>query len=1053
MRNSWKRLVSALLAMVLLAALLPLGGAFAAGRYGKTTSDSVAIRKSASTSGDIWFRVDKGTVATVLSTEEIKDVTWYKVQLEKPGSSTGNVYVGYVHGDYFVPLTDTEAVSWENNPVNTFTATAADGTVTTSASNGNGVGTITNGGVNFREQPSLRGGVIMQLDRGTTVELLFIPAASDPDPWYQVWYGGFTGYVQGPFVKVVSTGNLTPGAVSTASPVAVPVTQAPGITAAPATVTQAPAATQTPAAQAPVSDTYAKLLLSAADLYQYPGSNVINQWKGTGSTLPVYGTATMYDGYAWYPVIFEGTICYVRGDAISLTAKPTSVAPVTPTPSPAPAPGTQVNPAGTTAAPDNTLGYVITTKGGVNLRLKPAGNTVQQVRRGLVVPYQAAPVSQDNYLWYYVQVDNVHGWLRGDCVALCDAQGKLLSAQDAATPVPQATATPAAAAAASGYVRTIADYVNLRNKPAGLSLEQIRINKVLPLTGAPQVNGRYAWYPVKAASGRSGWLRSDCIEVTDAAGATPVPGTTLAPVAAVTATPAPNVVYGYIQVTKNAVNLRKKAAGATIAQVDKDTVWPLTGAPVKSSGYTWYPVQVKTQRGFIRGDCAYQLSDTQVAAYLAGQNIPVETATPVPTAAPEPVKVVQTVLTGVFLRKSASKDAQAAAQVNMGTVMTYSATTTVGGSIWYNVTWNSQRLWVLGSCVKVLTAEEYTAWQAAHPDATAQPAVTAAVTYVKTIKGGVNVRVKPAGGTLGQVSRGVVMTYSQTSKSGNYTWYKVVSTLGSGWIRGDCVEECQADGSPLPSTIITPTYNPDGTVVSSSATEASYSILKLGSTGNAVTNLTQALKTQGFYDGQVTSSYTTAVEDAVRAFQKAKGLSVDGIAGSNTQHALYGTVPVGTSAASGDYSMVLYPAEKIDWYTGGIQELWPRGANVKVYDVNTGVVWWAHRWAGAYHADIEPLTAADTARLCHIYGVSKASEIKSKNLWQRRPCLVTIGNRTFACALYGIPHGQGEISNNNFPGQCCMHFTNSRTHNGKTVNSYHTQAIQYAWENAPNGHK
>ena len=163
--------------------------------------------------------------------------------------------------------------------------------------------------------------------------------------------------------------------------------------------------------------------------------------------------------------------------------------------------------------------------------------------------------------------------------------------------------------------------------------------------------------------------------------------------------------------------------------------------------------------------------------------------------------------------------------------------------------------------------------------------------------------------------------------------------------------------------------------------------------------------------------------------------------------------PVGTSAASGDYSMVLYPAEKIDWYTGGIQELWPRGANVKVYDVKTGVVWWAHRWAGAYHADIEPLTAADTARLCFVYGVSKASEIKSKNLWQRRPCLVTIGNRTFACALYGIPHGEGEISNNNMNGQICMHFTNSKTHSTKTVNRYATEAIQYAWENAPNGHK
>lgn len=38
-------------------------------------------------------------------------------------------------------------------------------------------------------------------------------------------------------------------------------------------------------------------------------------------------------------------------------------------------------------------------------------------------------------------------------------------------------------------------------------------------------------------------------------------------------------------------------------------------------------------------------------------------------------------------------------------------------------------------------------------------------------------------------------------------------------------------------------------------------------------------------------------------------------------------------------------------------------------------------------------------------------------------------------------------------GQICMHFTNSRTHGSNKVNSYHTAAIQYAWENCPAGHK
>ena len=228
----------------------------------------------------------------------------------------------------------------------------------------------------------------------------------------------------------------------------------------------------------------------------------------------------------------------------------------------------------------------------------------------------------------------------------------------------------------------------------------------------------------------------------------------------------------------------------------------------------------------------------------------------------------------------------------------------------------------------------------------------------------------------------------------------------------------------------------------------------MGSSGTAVRNLVQELINQGFYSGAVTSSYTTEVEAAVKAFQTAKGLTVDGVAGSATQHKLFNTVPVGTADGS-DMSFVIYPAEKIDWFKGGIQELWPRGANVKVYDVKTGIVWWAHRWAGANHADIEPLTAADTARLCTIYGVSKASDIASKNLWQRRPCLITIGTHTYACSLFGVPHnsGAGDISNNNMNGQICLHFTNSKTHTSKKVDSYHKAAIEYAWQNAPNGHK
>ncbi|MBR3494271.1 MAG: SH3 domain-containing protein [Clostridia bacterium] len=1040
MTRGWRKAVSLALAAILLIVLLPElpgGDAFAAASYGKTTAADVAVRKEASTSSDIWFRVDKGTVAQILTVQTIGKTVWYKVQLEKPGSGTKNVYVGFIRGEYFAELNSTETAAWVQNPVNTVTAGGQ-----AAASSGRGVGTITNSGVNFRSSPSLKGSVIMKLDRGATVELISIPAANSPDPWYEIWYAGNTGFVQGPYVKVVSVGsaNVSNSTINADGSVTVstnPTTD---------TAQTQPTTVQQPTVIAPAASTnYVKLLLNQTNLYSLPNGAVVTQWTGVGSTLPLAGAATMYGGYAWYPVQYGSIVYYVRGDSVQITTQPAAQAAATATP--APTQGSSVVPSATNAP--GTLGYVVTTRSDVNLRLNPAGEVIQQVPRGTIVPFLSTPVSDSGYTWYYVRVGSVHGYLRGDCVQPCDASGAVLPG--AVTPVPAATAT----VNSYGYVRTIANKVNLRNKPAGESLEQIAIRTVLPLRGNPVQSGRYTWYPVVAASGRTGYLRSDCVVVTDASGAE-IPGSSTA---GTTVTPAPegSVVYGYVRVTRSNVNLRATAAGETISQVARDTVWPLTGSPTTVSGYTWYPVRANGRNGFLRGDCVAMLTDEQVLAYLGGQKIPVITAAP--TATPDAAtasEYVVTIVDKVNLRKAATKDSALEDRVPLGTVLHYLSTTTAGGEIWYNVVHDGKKLWVMGSYVRIMGQQETSGGQqSGGATVTTQPVPTGEG-FVKTIKSGVNVRKKPGGDSMGTIARGIVLTYSEAQKGDKYVWYHVRTNLGQGWVRADCVEECLADGSALGSAPATGTTgNPNGSTVSSTVVEASYSILKLGSSGTPVTRLVNALIAQGYYTGASTSKYTEDVQAAVSAFQRAKGLWVDGIAGSATQHALFGTVPVGTAADSSSMSMVLYPAEKIDWFTGGIQELWPRGANCKVYDVRTGIVWWAHRWAGSNHADIEPLTAADTARLCQIYGVSKASDIVKKDLWQRRPCLVTINGHTYACSLYGVPHnyGAGDISTNNMNGQICMHFTNSKTHTSKKVDSYHKAAIQYAWENAPNGHK
>jgi peptidoglycan hydrolase-like protein with peptidoglycan-binding domain len=58
--------------------------------------------------------------------------------------------------------------------------------------------------------------------------------------------------------------------------------------------------------------------------------------------------------------------------------------------------------------------------------------------------------------------------------------------------------------------------------------------------------------------------------------------------------------------------------------------------------------------------------------------------------------------------------------------------------------------------------------------------------------------------------------------------------------------------------------------------------LEKGDQGPSVRNLQQKLKTAGFYQASVTQVYDVSTEAAVRRFQKAAGLPVDGIVGAST---------------------------------------------------------------------------------------------------------------------------------------------------------------------------
>lgn len=72
------------------------------------------------------------------------------------------------------------------------------------------------------------------------------------------------------------------------------------------------------------------------------------------------------------------------------------------------------------------------------------------------------------------------------------------------------------------------------------------------------------------------------------------------------------------------------------------------------------------------------------------------------------------------------------------------------------------------------------------------------------------------------------------------------------------------------------------------AMAGTYPLLKIGSSGTGVVKLQQELKEDGYFTYHtVTGYYGNITKQAVIAFQSAKGLSADGIAGNQTQTALY----------------------------------------------------------------------------------------------------------------------------------------------------------------------
>ena len=235
-------------------------------------------------------------------------------------------------------------------------------------------------------------------------------------------------------------------------------------------------------------------------------------------------------------------------------------------------------------------------------------------------------------------------------------------------------------------------------------------------------------------------------------------------------------------------------------------------------------------------------------------------------------------------------------------------------------------------------------------------------------------------------------------------------------------------------------------------------LLSKGSMGRQVELLILRLTELGYLKDEAPTEYDEDVVGAVKWFQNTNLLDSDGVAGPLTLKAIYSAEAISAdkgmedNAASGapvevegeEISVSIGSVLNIDWFSEEGAAYYDRrsglfddGAVAILTDVSTGRSFRVKRCGGYNHADVEPLTARDTWVMYEIYGKEWS--------WKRRAVYVTLENGvTLAGSMNGMPHGSGEISDNNFDGHLCVHFLNSRTHESDKVDPDHQAAVAKA---------
>lgn len=241
-----------------------------------------------------------------------------------------------------------------------------------------------------------------------------------------------------------------------------------------------------------------------------------------------------------------------------------------------------------------------------------------------------------------------------------------------------------------------------------------------------------------------------------------------------------------------------------------------------------------------------------------------------------------------------------------------------------------------------------------------------------------------------------------------------------------------------------------------SNTVSSTQTLRVGAVSDAVRDMQNRLITLGYLEnGEADGKFGVKTSLALIEFQKANGLSADGVAGAKTFAKLNSVSAItaggtGSSTSSGTTTttaaaptVTTISASQVryaNWYSEvkARCRLFP---NATIYDFTTGISWQVNIFSMGAHADAEPLTARDTAEMNRAFG--------GKTTWTPKAVWVVLSDGTvYMASTHNTPHDTYHIRDNNFDGHICIHFPRTQAQVEK-IGPYatsHQKAIDLGWE-------